>query len=406
MVDNNWISFLKNIISFEAFFFLFLFAGLYNNHEVFNVLPINMTGVMAIMTVGWAFFLWLKDEWQWTAISFLLLVSYSILSVWLTISLFWSPGGSHAIFKTFRFWSISAWAVFGFVLIIGSSEERLKRFLKVIFISSIVMTCIIFYQYPFDGPSFRFAGSNHILPGRLVGIGGLVAVYLLSQTQRRYKRILLLIIFFTKISALLIAGSRGPLVALIGAIGFWLVVLSQESMFMKLRIGQTLRDFIKTGFVAGIGTGLMLLQFPNLIEKIPGIRRSIELLKLEGIGFSLQRRLQLWSYAYDMWKESPIIGHGVGGFYAEHNAYPHNIILEILVEFGIIGLCLVTIFVLICLGRLYVSRKAISPTKKSFIISFPVYCFLAASFSLDIAGNRIFFMSVSLMCVSEGLFKK
>lgn len=54
-------------------------------------------------------------------------------------------------------------------------------------------------------------------------------------------------------------------------------------------------------------------------------------------------RFEIWEKAFHMFLESPIIGNGVGAFESVYNGYTHNIILDILVQFGLVGFTLFAI---------------------------------------------------------------
>jgi O-antigen ligase len=60
------------------------------------------------------------------------------------------------------------------------------------------------------------------------------------------------------------------------------------------------------------------------------------------------QRLVLYNLAIDSFKSSPIIGNGIGSFSNIIGVYyyPHNIIIELLNDFGFIGFAIA--FVLFC----------------------------------------------------------
>ncbi len=48
-------------------------------------------------------------------------------------------------------------------------------------------------------------------------------------------------------------------------------------------------------------------------------------------------RFDIWQNAWNMFLAKPILGHGAGYFHSVYGTYPHNILLDVLVSFGIIG---------------------------------------------------------------------
>ena len=58
-------------------------------------------------------------------------------------------------------------------------------------------------------------------------------------------------------------------------------------------------------------------------------------------------RLEIWSEGWELFKQSPLYGHGFGGFGDTMNIAPHNSVVLVAVELGLIGLVVwVSIFVL------------------------------------------------------------
>jgi hypothetical protein len=66
-------------------------------------------------------------------------------------------------------------------------------------------------------------------------------------------------------------------------------------------------------------------------------------------------RSEIWEKAHWMIKENPIYGHGIGSFQDRYGFYSHNIILDLLLFFGIIGLF---VFVIIIFYSLYKVLKS------------------------------------------------
>ena len=112
---------------------------------------------------------------------------------------------------------------------------------------------------------------------------------------------------------------------------------------------------------------------------------------LEGSG-----RLGLVDVAVDMFKNNPLIGVGFGGYnlWGNYDAYPHNIILEILAEMGIVGLLFIVLSVLYYFRQIYVF----------FSKKYDIYlCFLLipliarAMISGSLADNIVIFSAINAM---------
>lgn len=56
-------------------------------------------------------------------------------------------------------------------------------------------------------------------------------------------------------------------------------------------------------------------------------------------------RNKIWSQCIEEYKLHPIMGSGIGSFEFKYNYYPHNVFLEILTSFGIIGLVIYIVII-------------------------------------------------------------
>jgi O-antigen ligase len=104
-------------------------------------------------------------------------------------------------------------------------------------------------------------------------------------------------------------------------------------------------------------------------------------------------RITLWDIAIKMFLDNYIFGAGLGGFetnfYSTLGAqlhYPHNIILEVLSELGIIG------FILFCIVFVLTLLKLKNYSIKIFILF--LFSFYLALFSKDLSSNPFLFSFV------------
>ena len=77
-------------------------------------------------------------------------------------------------------------------------------------------------------------------------------------------------------------------------------------------------------------------------------------------------RYNLWNMAFQEFKKSPVIGHGALSFQEKYdNYFPHNIFLEILADFGIVGFAVVMFLVIFLLIK---SLKLIKKAKDNLML--------------------------------------
>lgn len=75
---------------------------------------------------------------------------------------------------------------------------------------------------------------------------------------------------------------------------------------------------------------------------IPLLDKTVTLLAADNVG---NGRSAIYIRALELFKSSPIIGHGIGKFESLYGAYVHDIFLEIMCEFGVIGLVVLLLFI-------------------------------------------------------------
>jgi O-antigen ligase len=123
------------------------------------------------------------------------------------------------------------------------------------------------------------------------------------------------------------------------------------------------------------------------------------------MGDSAAVRLDFYTAAVHLWATSPVFGHGIGSWpvlagYGDQRAYPHNILLEIAVELGLVGLVLfvgLLAFALRALGPWHLVRQ--DPIRVLILMLF-ASMFINALVSGDLSYNRPLFAVLGLMAVA------
>lgn len=140
--------------------------------------------------------------------------------------------------------------------------------------------------------------------------------------------------------AIFLTGTRtGFIVGMIGVF-YWLFTQRKASFKVKLSI------FIL--FIISIGAVLTFAPKAS-VERVLSAGSSIK-------SGDLNYRTVIWKTSIQEWKNSPIIGTGVGGLYPliskkhVNYAWAHNTFIHILTENGIIG---VTLYILMIISILY-----------------------------------------------------
>ena len=227
---------------------------------------------------------------------------------------------------------------------------------------------------------------SSITQGRLAGLLSILLIILIiyKKTYSKYFIIAALVLSFFWLS---ITGTRGALVALFGTLFFYFLVannrlLSSKYLFLLSSL------FIPILFYYGLDQNLLYVRSNELID----------LQKIEGM-----TRIYRWKLFFQYYPENFIFGLGPGGWgkyimIGEYR-YPHNIIIEFLLMYGLVGL----------ISFLFISFSSLSTVIKILrndIIDFQfkglvlcwIYYFIAAMFSGSfIYGNFSFFVFSGLL---------
>lgn len=246
-----------------------------------------------------------------------------------------------------------------------------------------------------------YGEDNYQGLARLTGAGLVFLVFyhfiLASKNSHRIVYSILILIFSF---VLLSTGSRMPLIAF-GILAMYYLATSVKISNYRLYM----KKEIKYVF------GLLILLVPFLIFAISKgyfltLFNRFEVLFIDGGGTSAEGRISRFDSALSFWGNRPLKGNGTGSFGylyngTNENDYPHNLVLELLSENGLIGLIL---FSLILFQVLYflvkVSSKKLYDPLLTACLFFSAYFFINAMVSGDLNGNRMFFASTSILLIS------
>ena len=123
---------------------------------------------------------------------------------------------------------------------------------------------------------------------------------------------------------------------------------------------------------------------------------------------SVEMRQKRFFDAIRLWLAAPLIGVGVGGFAFYYPAdqfrvYPHNMILEVLSELGIVGIALWLVMFAVAFWSLAMVHRWQMPMV-IIALGFFTFAFLNAMISGDIVSNRHVFTALGLLVATSGLW--
>lgn len=260
---------------------------------------------------------------------------------------------------------------FGAALVYVNSAERLRRMVTVTIIFAALMAFFGILQRlanpegiygwrptPQAIPFASFVNQHHFAAFMEMTIG-LTLALLVGKSTGKDKSLLLVIAIVLMGIAVLLTGSRGGVLSLIGVVGFVLVTT-------YLRGGGSHDDLSeranragfrkKLGFV-GIGIGLLVLLAGGalLLGGDASLSRSLGLTVQGDVSSG---RLHFWSVAIRIFLDYPILGAGFDAFGTAYTKYDtmnglfrveqaHNEYLQTLADTGLLGFAAVIAFVVL-----------------------------------------------------------
>lgn len=398
---------IRYFISGELFFALFLFAGVFK--ESLN-LPIDISAVFLVLTFFSIMFkIGAKKNINIEVL--LPIISIIIVYVVLLISYILTPSEIYSTEKILKFTFLTVPTIV-FSLLLFDTRQSLYRFFISLAIISVILSLFSLPSIFQRGSSLSFIGfngGNYQGLARLNGVGLIIIVFFfLTEAKTVKSKVISLISALLVFFVLFASGSRMPIVA------FFIAGIYLLSKSIILRNGVV---YIRTGMkIVLLVLVLALAMLPVIIKKgfFETIIYRFAVLFIEDQGgTSSSGRIDRFSVAYEMIRESPYIGKGIGSFPMYFNGndlpdYPHNMIMEIISEVGIIGLLAFLTFFLISYLRGQKYNRAenkIIPTLGMVTTGLFIYYLANAMVSGDINSNRVLYVFMSIMSMFPLIFR-
>lgn len=277
-----------------------------------------------------------------------------------------------------------------------SSKERIGKFFNYCVFLAAILIIPSLYELLFNpiltavgGFSIyllRGEAANHILFGLTFAILLIILfAWVLEQRKLKFKYLILMI---PSMFLLLRSGSRGAVISFLVAMLFYILIMG------RLRL--------KTKVYAVVFVALLILGAYKFMPEstIMSYRSTFEYQNMPIEVSSVLQRTTAWKQATIDFKEDPIWGVGMGNSVGG-GGFPHNILMEVSAELGILGL-------LILIPMCYLTvRKAMIFIKKEEIpdlnilmkisLTLFVYSLTEAMFSGYITNQTQLFMSMGLV---------
>ncbi len=330
-------------------------------------------------------------------------IPYVSMLVLMMLSLFYTPNFEYGLKKVFEFMFTTTVACF-IPFFLFRNLLIISRFLGTILLIGIVFVVVILIANPYS-TSFEFKtkiGSNYLLIQHMSGMAGLIILYyyVMRAKSVRYT-IWLFSLFVTIMGVILYVGGKGPVLAFVVTTFF----MSIKSVKVTKRISLLLHSKRQLLFpILVIVTGSAVLTFFMFTQDFSALIWRIGFI-FSGEHYSQVERLENARIALTLFQQNPFFGVGIGGFSAhsfvlegvERFRYPHNIIIEVLSELGLVGFLLFSFIITFSFRHLLsIQKKYLNSHFPTVFIALFLFTFLNAMTSQDITNPALFsFIGIS-----------
>lgn len=205
-----------------------------------------------------------------------------------------------------------------------------------------------------------------------------------------------LIIIITVLLIIILFGARGPLISIF----FFIFIISLSNTTNYRKILFILASFtISTILLLNLNS--ILIYTANTLDRINFSSRNIRLL-LSDYQFYNSGRTELFNYYLRLISEKPIFGWGILGGWIDISNGPHNMLIELLLSFGLIFGSIIILFI-ICI---FLHSIIISIRNKQYsillIFSSSIVPLFFVSGNIYEKYNLFIFLGIYLWIIKKG----
>lgn len=313
-------------------------------------------------------------------------------------------------------WSPAAWSKQFFVvnkytkllcvplLALGFADKNIRNWGLHAFLAAMLLTCLVaiaktispvYLHNDIPGNVFR----NYIMTGNMMSFASYLAAYFaITKPTLRLPYTLLFLLFSFQV-LFLSQGRTGYII--------YFVMLS------LLTVQMLNKKQLLTGMLAiGILGGLVYHLSPKMQDGFHKIQNNIVQFQQGNKNTSVGLRLQFQLFAFELFKESPVFGHGTGSFtyyfdqrhpvpaWNRQLREPHNQYWLIAAEYGLFGLLLYFTLLATLIYACF-QLKEMKNIAMALLIPFMIGCF--SDTLLFHSGSGYFFLALLALCLGESV---
>ncbi|MCG8451363.1 MAG: O-antigen ligase family protein [Pirellulales bacterium] len=392
----------RDILSFEAIFLLFVFAGVFKATDFFAGINehYDLTVATAVLGMMCGLVLFLCRNISASPAGWSLLACYLVYLIYAAASYLTGEYASEeATVKIQKLAVFNTWGLVASVFLINS-RARVERFLRLFFLLAIVLGFDALLRSKGEELA-RAVGAlgvdSYQALGNLMALGVEIALIAIIFEVSRRGRIVLGAAIAGLILAMMLSGARQALAGLLVTSAFLACSLPNTKL-----ASQFIRRYLPMVVLLPLIFVVFRTYFFNDLDVSWGVNRIFQVFYDPGEDILDESgRTLIWQDGMELWRKFPFFGAGFGSFReaAIHPDYrhPHNMFIEYLCELGFVGLLLgCGMWWVVFRHLLQRKRLATDPLFLTVCIMW-LHTVTAAQFSGDIADNRFMFMMAGLI---------
>jgi O-antigen ligase len=305
---------------------------------------------------------------------------------WLIVTLFfflfqiasalWSPPGARAGAQTLDLVLLAALTVALYLYTLGDPTVVVKTLFVLFFVAAVVFAlgALLFTSPGEQGRFAAFGGGPNVFV-RIEVLGIIAAIAINRFTGRK------LPLFFIPLFLLsaVLSGSRAGLGmgAIVGAYALW-------KARRHIKAGVVVASVAVLAVATALTVAFAPPSFTSLFET-RFVQQTVE-------QHYVSDRTSIWQSAWQLFLDHPVAGTGLDGFYGligrnQQIEYPHNYVLAVAAEGGLIGLGLLFAAILMCARTIATNHG--HPRETALAAAAAVYVALSSLFSGDYYDARL-----------------
>jgi O-antigen ligase len=325
------------------------------------------------------------------AIVFTLMTFY----LWIILSLIYTRSPEYCYLKTLRFLTLLIALVFPFVYRGFKPDRFFKYFLYTG--SGLVFVYAALMPKFYAGYVSRYENRDFVIKYLDIGYLAGIMILLLIFACRNMKPVIRLGLMLISFIALVISAARGPILFLALVLFIRLAIIVIKLLKQKWRFSPRNILYLAGG-VGGFAAAIYYLTDKYAIMLERTFKRLM--LVFDPLSGSVAKRFDQIYFTLGTIFESVysfFFGLGIGSFGivydgVDERQYPHNVILEIWFELGIIGVTLFAILLLLYFKKIRLNLN--------FLLIF-IFLFLNSMKSYSLVDSRVMFGILSILILTQ-----